>query len=335
MASTRSIFIVIGVLFALLAAPGSAIAETPAQIAEARFKNGLKLMERDNYEEARVELLQALAIYPRSSILRNLALCELKTNRPLEALAHLRTYLADPSIPNRDDAKKNFDDAFARTGHIAVQAAEGAALTVDGAAVGNAPFKDALDVTTGKHVLEARFGANKLRREVDALPGVVVHADLRFDEAPASPPPDESRVQDTAPPPVTPDSRTPGWLVPASVGLGAAFIVGMGVGVTFLGAQKRSIEDADRIVMSTPGGNPCVNAASDGCRARDHKLLDARTYGTASDVGFIAGALCGAGAAAALAVLLWPRSSTSTTTATTITPLLNAETAGFHFSQSF
>ena len=139
----------------------TAAAETPQQIAETHFRAGLKLYNQDSFEAARLEFLQAQAVFPRLSVLRNLALCELKTNRPLEALHHLRTYLADPASDSRDYAKKNLDDAYARTGHVTVRAVEGAAVSVDGQGQGNAPFKDPVDVTPGKHILEARLGDRK------------------------------------------------------------------------------------------------------------------------------------------------------------------------------
>ncbi len=168
---------------ALLTFAVSASAETPQQIAENHFKAGLKLYNQNNFEGARLAFLQGQAVFPRTSLLRNLALCELKTNRPLDALRHLRGYLSDPASDVRDYAKKNLDDAYARTGHVAVRAVEGAALTIDGQLEGNAPFKEVLDVSVGKHVLETSLNDRHAKREVDAVAGAVVEGDLVFEEA--------------------------------------------------------------------------------------------------------------------------------------------------------
>lgn len=323
---------------ALLASLSStARAETPQQIAETHFRAGLKLYNQDNFEAARLEFLQAQAVYPRSSLLRNLALCELKTNRPLEALHHLRTYLADPASDSRDYAKKNLDDAYARTGHITVRAIEGAAVSVDGQAQGNAPFKDPIDLLPGKHLLEARLGERKLSRDVDAPAGSVIETDLRFEEKPApigvSAPANTEATAARSPvePPHEEPRSSARWLWPAGLGLGV--VAGVGLGLGFAAAHRSSVDEADRINASAPGGNVCASAASDGCRARQDKLSTASNQATISNVSYIVGGAFLVAAITSAVVVYWPRASTTNNVA--LAPLLGPGVGGFQLSRNF
>lgn len=324
----------VAVLLASLSS--TAQAETPQQIAETHFRAGLKLYNQDNFEAARLEFLQAQAVYPRSSLLRNLALCELKTNRPLEALRHLRTYLADPASDSRDYAKKNLDDAYARTGHITVRATEGAALSIDGQAQGNAPFKEPIDLLPGKHVLKARLGERKRARDVDAPAGSLIETDLRFEEQPgpigvsAKANTEPTGAQSPAEPPREEPRSSARWLLPAGLGLG--FVAGMGLGLGFAVAHRSSVDEADRINASAPGGNVCANPASDGCRARDDKLSTASNQATISDYSFVIGGAFAVLAVTSAVILYWPRASTKNVA---LTPVLGPGVGGFQLSRNF
>ena len=49
-----------------------------------------------------MEFVQSYAIVPSAKTLWNLVLAEIDSNRPLDALRHLKTYLADPNAdPNQ------------------------------------------------------------------------------------------------------------------------------------------------------------------------------------------------------------------------------------------
>src|ERR1700733_14564367 len=54
--------------------------------AKARFEEGLKRYEAQDFEGARVAFQQAYSVLPAVDILYNLALSELRSNRPVEAL---------------------------------------------------------------------------------------------------------------------------------------------------------------------------------------------------------------------------------------------------------
>ena len=59
--------------------------------AKARFEEGLKRYEAQDFEGARVAFQQAYSVLHAVDILYNLALSELRSNRPVEAL-HRRWY---------------------------------------------------------------------------------------------------------------------------------------------------------------------------------------------------------------------------------------------------
>jgi hypothetical protein len=306
---------------------------TPQAIAEAHFKAGLKLYNQENFEAARLEFVQAHAVLPRPSVLRNLALCELKTNRPIDALHHFRAYLADPKADMREFAQKNLDEAYARTGHLVLRAPEGTAVSVDGTAQGNAPFVAPIDVVAGKHAIDALWHQRKVTREIDAPAGVAFEVELAFEDgrsAVAVPVAREvPQAREVGPVVVAPTEATstrPGWLLPAGlVALGVG-VLGVGTGVYFSVAKHSTIDAAPRVTAVSDG--VCADQASAACRERDDKLATATTQRSVSDAGFAIGV--GAlilGAAATSTALLWPRARVS--------PTVSPTSAGAMFSQSF
>jgi hypothetical protein len=312
---------------------------TPQAIAEAHFKAGLKLYNQENFEAARLEFLQAHAVLPRPSVLRNLALCELKTNRPIEALHHFRAYLADPKADMREFAQKNLDEAYARTGHLVLRAPEGTAVSVDGTAQGNAPFVAPIDVVAGKHAIDARWHERKVAREIDAPAGVAFEVELAFEDgrsALAAVPPVAREVapaREVGPvvvPPAEATSSRPGWLLPAGlVALGVG-VLGVGTGVYFSAAKHSTLDETPR--RTATSGGVCAGQASPACRDRDAKLATATTQRSLSDAGFAIG--LGAlivGAAATTTALVWPRTRQNAL----ITPALSPTSAGAMFSRTF
>lgn len=305
-------------LAALLAAlvtssHAGAAGDTPQQIAEAHLRAGLKLYEQSSYEAARLEFLQAQAVFPRPSLLRNLALCELKTNRPVDAIQHLRAYLADPSTTGdkRDNAKKNLDEAFAKTGHVALRANDGASISVDGQPQqGSAPFKEPLDTLPGRHVLDARLGERTASRDVDAPAGAVVDVDLRFEEkavanpvaaVPAASPP--TSTNDVSGPPREPEPSF--WTTRHAMGVVAAgfAVVAAGVGGAFLAARQGHVSDGKDALAGNP--QPCAQPSDPACAkyegARDG--IKSAELGAAISIG----AFVALGVTAAV-LILWPDS---------------------------
>jgi len=298
-------------LLATLLASSSAAAagDTPQQIAEAHLRTGLKLYEQANYEAARLEFLQAQAVFPRPSLLRNLALCELKTNRPLEAIQHLRTYLADPTTTaeKRENAKKNLDEAFAKTGHVSVRAADGATISVDGQAQpGTAPFREPIDTLPGRHVLEARLADRTATRDLEAAAGVVADVDLRFEEkaaaAAAAPTTNPATANyDAGSPPSEPGPSF--WTARHTVGVtvGGLALVAAGVGGGFLVARNGHVSDGkDALSVSS---RPCSQPTSAACSQYDGARDGIKSTELGAAISF--GAFVALGVTAAV-LIFWP-----------------------------
>lgn len=300
-------------LLAALLTPSSAGAagDTPQQIAEAHLKTGLKLYEQANYEAARLEFLQAQAVFPRPSLLRNLALCELKTNRPLEAIQHLRTYLGDPSTTGekRENAKKNMEEAFGKTGHVSPRAIDGATVSVDGQPqAGVAPFREPIDTLPGRHVLEARLGDRTTSRDVETSAGVVVDVDLRFEErggprsaAPAPATTAPPNAHDVSGPPRDPAPSF--WTTRHTIGVvgGGLAVVAAGVGGAFLLAREGHVSDGKDALAGNP--RPCAQPTDPACAKYD----GARDGIKSTELGAVIsiGAFLALGVTAAV-LILWP-----------------------------
>lgn len=159
----------------VLSAASTATAQSThtEELAQTRFKAGLRYYDRGEYERAREEFLQAQAIFPRPALLRNLALTELHTARPLDALQHLRAYLADVGTTpdKRALAEQSLSEAYALTGHLSIAAPPGTRVKVDGKEIGVAPLKDAVDVAVGLHGVDAEMAGAALHEAVQAGPG--------------------------------------------------------------------------------------------------------------------------------------------------------------------
>src|SRR5208283_4797361 len=78
---------------ALLAGP--VMASDPS--AEEWVKLGVQDFKRQDYEAARVSFGHAYSVDPNAAVLLNLALAELQSGHPVDAIRHLRSYLKDPS----------------------------------------------------------------------------------------------------------------------------------------------------------------------------------------------------------------------------------------------
>jgi hypothetical protein len=129
------------------------------EVAAAHVRAGQAAFSRGDYEAAREEFVQAQALDPRTAVPQNLALSELRTNRPLDAYKHFRAFVADPSAgPEARAAVQNsMFEAYQHTGHLMVIAPACARVKVDGHEVGRAPLDDAVDLEAGPHGVGAEW----------------------------------------------------------------------------------------------------------------------------------------------------------------------------------
>jgi hypothetical protein len=153
---------------ALVVALASATASTPAfaqtsedsviKAARARFDEGVAFYDKGQYENARVAFLQAYALRKHPAVLVNLAQCDLRSGRAVEAAKYFQQYLVEStwlSTTQRSDAEKGLAEARNRIGRLEVSAPEGTEIEVDGDRVGTAPLPEAVNVEPGSHTVKS------------------------------------------------------------------------------------------------------------------------------------------------------------------------------------
>jgi len=284
----------------LLLAASSIVAFAPTAVADdkdavtdvarRRFQEGVKFFDQKKYEEARAAFLQAYALKRHPAVLLNLAQSEIRSGHPLESARHFAAFLRESpnaSPVERSDAEKGLANARTRLGRIYVSVASGADVTVDGEAVGQAPFSEAVDVQPGTHTVEARLGARSASTTVSAQVGKSTSATLVLESsppavAPAPPPPAPPPPVATTPAPApapTPPPAEPSEIKPAPEppkeaetstqissegtepfftwlghnGIGIAgvgvMVVGIGVGTGFALAANKASENSDSVAL--------------------------------------------------------------------------------------
>jgi tetratricopeptide (TPR) repeat protein len=174
----------------LLAVSGVALAADPdpgaIRSARARFEEGMAAVRAGRYDEARLAFTQARAVIPSLDILWNLALAEEKSGHAAEALGHFRQFERDASSEiDRAPVKKHIEDLAPVTGHFTVSTSAGAQIYVDGVQAAIAPLVAPIDVSPGRHGVEARIaGAPSKAVTLDVAAGQTLDASLVLDVAP-------------------------------------------------------------------------------------------------------------------------------------------------------
>ncbi len=142
-------------------APAVAQAQSAEQAAEAseHFDRGYELAQQGSLEEAIREFKLAYALSPHPSVLYNLGQAYAASGRAAEAVRTLREYLeksGDQTDPDkRAQASSLIEYQSQRVGVLELTVTPiGAALTLDGEALGTAPLAGPLELTTGFHALE-------------------------------------------------------------------------------------------------------------------------------------------------------------------------------------
>lgn len=343
------------------AGPAHAQPDTARRDAEARFKEGLARVQGGDFEAARVAFVQAYAVLKSTDVLWNLALSELKSNHPLEALGHFKEYVKDArtSEPDRAKGRKYIDDLNAKVGRVTIDAPAGLTIVVDGKVLPQpTPISEPIDVTPGEHFVEARLGDRSRILRVEPAAGSIVALHFRADElatgaaaaapapAPASVPasPAPSASGDGAPPVTAPPDERPTSSVRPILGialLGAGVVAGAVAGGFALSSSSSS-KDADGILAGAPKG-ACRQSTSPDCAALDDARRSAASKADmAVGFGVAAGALVVSGAV----VLLWPKSSgsgsgsasasaKSVSARATVAPIVSDKVAGAALSATF
>jgi hypothetical protein len=316
-------------------AKGSGHASTASDAArldaEKRLDEGLDRYGKGDFEGARLAFAQAYAVLTSLDLLYNLMRSEVKAGHPLEALVHIHQMLRDPKATTEDHAKAErlLEEANRVTGHVAVEAPEGAEILLDRVPSGEAPIRDAYDVVPGKHVVEAKINGTTRVIEVDAPAGQIVTA--RFATATGSaptvtaptpvsntapvptPPPPPPPVKpapvrkETSPPSPSPEhaaSVSPMRVIVPAV-IGGLAVIGLGVGIG-MGAASQGEESSATNFRAQYGKGFCANQASATCQQYQSILGSQQQDTNVSRVMLVSGGVLAV--AAAVTYLAWPGS---------------------------
>ncbi len=290
-----------GIVLSRAATAAAAPNAAASQAAEELFKEARQLAAEGRGEEARVKFLAAYSVAPTLHSLWNLAVSEHSTGHYVDALSHLRLVVADPEVTPRTktSAEALIVEDYAKTGHVRVTGAAGGAVLVDGAqAIAYAPPTALLDVSPGRHTIEAHSASGIARMDVEATAGSVT--DASFAQPVASPPPPPAAMLASSPPAADVE-RAPSHtaqFVTAGV-LGGVAVASVVVGIVLRVNASSDHNHAETLVAGLPS-NGCVGSTSSACLEANDALRREASEKDASTGLFIA-----AGALAAGAVASW------------------------------
>jgi hypothetical protein len=335
---------------ALLAS--AARAQDPANVREAkmRFQEGLTLHDQGHDEEARLKFLEAYAVLKSPNLLFNLARSEQLSGHDVDAMTHYEAYVhsPDPKVADSDraDARQHMTELLPRVGQIAVTAAAGAHVSVDGRATGqDAPLADPVPVAAGKHTVSAQTADGVVRSlDVVAALGVVVTADFTQAETPA--PSATTSAPATSPaatePPLAPQPNDVGPVTSATAPFWTptrtAGVVVAGVGVVSLvtgfvfAAQASSDSDRAASILAGLGQSSCAGGSTQPSCLDLQSAHDDQSRDHALNLVFV-----GVGAAAVVAgavLFFWPRPAHAKATATLV-PMASPHSGGLELRGIF
>jgi hypothetical protein len=257
--------------------------------ANGRVAEGLDLFRAEKFEAAYAKFKQAYALSQLPKAVINLAIAELRSNRPLDGLRHLKEYVKDPRLSEKEraSAQPYLEEAMLRTGHVRVEAPASLEISVSSTRIGTTPLASDVDieadkdtdieaaVTTPPGTAPAQAVSARKIQSVHCPAGKTVT--IRFEPLPG----------------MTMAAKT--VTVVALGGLGAASLVLSGV---FYAGAKSAESDAN--ALSPKGGADYVSKR------------DSYDSGRAlSTVFFYSGAALAAGAV--VTAFVWKRSSSSET----------------------
>jgi hypothetical protein len=285
-----------------VSAPAAAWASDKDE-AKALVREGLAEFGQRDYQGAHEAFVRAYALDPAPSTLLNLALSELNTDRPVEAAAHFRAYLArgtEPAAKLEAVRSKWLPRAEEKLARLSVVAPAGAQVQVDGQPVTQDPSLGVYIVVAGEHDVTVTAQGRAEKAHLTAPVGSIVTMRALVDEPP-SPSPSPAPSSFLPPEPSPEADRGPSTAKIVTVaGLGVAAAAGLGIGIGFgaAGQSKSSdIATGEGCISSMPASVPCQHVHFDV--SIEHQ------YAWASIGGYV-----GAGVFAAAGVatwLLWPK----------------------------
>ena len=310
---------------ALLSASLPALAApSQADRAETLFKEGRAAYMKGDFKTAYQRQHDAWQLKQSFDIAANLGQAELQLRLYRDAAEHFR-YALDHFPPSQPADKKarlqaTFDKARVKVAAVKLHVIpDGAAVNVDGAAVGHAPLSAPIFLDAGEHQIQVALdGFTTQTKTVTAKAGGNDKLEVALEKEAAAPAPAAATTApptaSSAPPPASPppaDTHHHG-IEPRTVAIiaGAGLTaVALGVGIGFAvdaGSADSNASDLRAQSVNNVGPNGCAtNPSASVCvslrDANDH----ASRSRTISTVGFIGAGVFGV--ATLGAVLLWPK----------------------------
>ncbi len=241
--------------------------------AGAAYDRGVQAHSRGDLAEAARLFAEADALAPNDTALQAAIDAAVQADDPVLAMTLVDRAMKRPMSPAIgravDEAKSRFSSRTGRvivncTGPIRCEASIGDRVI---------PTGEAVWLLAGSHALEARFGDQKLHRNVDVAPGSFEQIELEAPKAAPTEPILEPAPKPVAPPP----ARAPVRPEPPSESVFASpwFWIGAGLTATLAGVSAWSAHDLasqhDTFVTGRCdefGSPACEDAASDGKRAQ-------------------------------------------------------------------
>ena len=152
---------------------------------EAKFEEGVRAFEKGNYGEAVDDFNAAYNASHSATHLWNLALAEIKFNRPWEAYRDLTAFMMSPDANPEDQGHGSqlLKRVETQLGHLAIYAPAGAEILVDGETKGKAPLALPLLVDPMKpHLVEGHLGQRVAHSNVPAPGSSRIDVKLDFPE---------------------------------------------------------------------------------------------------------------------------------------------------------
>jgi hypothetical protein len=260
--------------------------------ANADFLEGVRAVDRSDYEGALISFGRSYAVWPATHTLLNLASMEARTGHCVDALPHLRKYV---SLPDADPRSKTTlvpqltDSCNKQVGHLRIVAPAGAVVSVDDHRITDP--SEIVVVEPGAHRLEAKGPEGTTSRSVSVEAGATADVVL----APAAP--------GVVSPDLPPESgREPFWSTrrKAGVGFAAAGAVALVLGFVFNELSTSAQSEADGLAGQLgPSGGCFGPAAPPSCSKLASDRSAQKTDATASWVLFGAGGAAFVGGAIA------------------------------------
>lgn len=343
----------LGLAIALLAPASSAqsgaeargATETEALTDKARqlYDEGFAALNRSRWAEAHAAFLAAWRIKQHYQIASNLGVAELRLGKHRDAAEHLSWYLREAPAERtaqRQRAEILLKEALAKVAAITITTEpEGAEVKVDGAGVGRTPLSLPVFLEPGRHVIGAELDGYKPAQEqiepaAGHAGGITLHLSRRDAEAPAAagvPSAAGPREAKDAPPAKLPETTAAppaarSW-VPV-IALGAASVVGLGVGVGMtVAANDATAEARSQQEEIFAGGGGCLESPAFARACREFRRTTRRSDDL-SNAAVVTYAASGAMALTAVALALWPRESAAGHAAVRVVPGFGVHSAG-------